>query len=183
VVVGRHLKQELGIRISFLNYAFHNLNLKEMKIRFVGFIALILLMLVTGVFWGTWFTLTRSLEDFSGAEFIHIGKVIIGNVAVPMRILMPGCILFMALSSWFYEPKQSSPFYFNVLSLVLIIITLLITLLMLVPIDNEIKRWTISKLPGNWESIRSRWQFYHSVRTFTSLASFGCFAYSIIKAS
>ena len=40
-------------------------------------------MLITGVFWGTWFTLTRSIESFSSEEFVHIGKVIIANVAVP----------------------------------------------------------------------------------------------------
>jgi uncharacterized membrane protein len=152
-----------------------------MKTKFIGFIALFLLLLVTGVFWGTWFTLTRSLEDFSGGEFIHIGKVIIANVAVPMRILMPGCMLLMVLSLWFYEPKNSLGFYISVLSLALITATLLITLLILVPIDNDIKQWTVSNIPTNWESIRDCWQFYHSVRTFTALASFGCFAYPIIR--
>ena len=54
-----------------------------MKLRAVEFAALILSALVMGVFWGTWFTLTRSLDNFSAAEFIHIGKTIISNVAIP----------------------------------------------------------------------------------------------------
>ena len=61
-----------------------------MKSKIIDFAALFLLALVTGVFWETWFTLTRSIETFSAAEFIHIGKTIIANVAVPMRILMRG---------------------------------------------------------------------------------------------
>ncbi len=52
------------------------------------FAALFLLALVTGVFWGTWFTLTRSITTFSAAEFIHIGQTIIANVAWPMRFLL-----------------------------------------------------------------------------------------------
>ncbi|MCU7547548.1 DUF1772 domain-containing protein [Chitinophagaceae bacterium LB-8] len=152
-----------------------------MKTKLIQFVSLFLLLLVSGVFWGTWFTLTRSIEHFSAAEFIHIGKIIIANVAVPMRILMPSCILFMFLSLLFYPQKKSTGFYLNLTALVLIIITLLITLLILVPIDNQIKHWTVAEIPSDWESIRSKWQLFHSVRTFTSLASFACFTLSVLK--
>ena len=152
-----------------------------MKTKIVQVVGLFLLLLVTGTFWGTWFTLTRSLEQFSAAEFIHIGKVIIANVAIPMRIIMPGCILFMILSAWFYSTKKSIGFLLNIAALVLILISLLITLSILVPIDNNIKEWTVATVPSEWEIIRDRWQFYHLVRTFTSLASFLCFSISMVK--
>ena len=151
-----------------------------MKHKIFSFIALFLLMMVTGVFWGTWFTLTRSIETFSSAEFIHIGKVIINNVAVPMSIIMPLCILFMILSLWFYPQKKSAGFYCSIAAFALVIITLVVTLSILVPIDNQIKFWTASTVPSDWEEIRKRWQFFHSVRTFASLLGFGCFALSIM---
>ena len=56
-------------------------------------LSLVLVMLVTGVFWGTWFTLTRSLDAFSAKNFLCIGKTIISNVAVPMSIIMPLTIM------------------------------------------------------------------------------------------
>jgi len=139
------------------------------------------LLLVTGIFWGTWFTLTRSIENFTAPEFIHIGKVIIANVAVPMRIILPSCIIMMGISSWFYAPKKSAGFYYIITALILVIIVLLVTLLILVPIDNQIKQWTAETVPGDWEAIRSRWQTFHTIRTFCSLASFACFAWSVIK--
>jgi hypothetical protein len=148
--------------------------------KLINFVALFLLVLVTGVFWGTWFTLTRSIETFSAAEFIHIGKTIIANVAWPMRILMPSCILFMILSAWVYPQKKSPAFYFNVAASLLLIIALLITLLVEVPIDNKIKIWTASTVPSDWESIRERWQLFHTARTFISLASVGSLALAII---
>ena len=151
-----------------------------MKKKLIDLIGLFLLLLVTGVFWGTWFTLTRSIEDFQAPEFIHIGKVIIANVAIPMRIIMPLCIVFMFLSIWNHRQKRSLLFFFGVFAFILIIITLLITLLVLVPIDNNIKQWTPATVPADWESIRNRWQFYHTIRTFTSLASFGFFSISIL---
>ena len=52
--------------------------------RIVQFAGIMLAALVTGVFWGTWFTLTRSLDSFSAAEFLHIGKT--GRIGVDARI-------------------------------------------------------------------------------------------------
>ena len=55
-----------------------------MKLKIIQFITLLLLLLVTGVFWGTWFSLSRSIEAFTPSAFLEIGKVIIKNVAWPM---------------------------------------------------------------------------------------------------
>jgi len=57
------------------------------------------------------FTLTRALESFTAAEFMHIGKTIIANVAVPMRLLMPASLLFMLLTLWLHPAKRSASFY------------------------------------------------------------------------
>jgi len=133
-------------------------------------------MLITGVFWGTWFPLTRSLESFSSDEFIHIGKVIIANVAMPMRIILPSGILMMILSLWLYGTKKTLGFTLGLVSLLLIIIVLAITLIVLVPIDNNIKNWTAATTPQDWQLIRYKWQTFHAMRTFASLASFACFS-------
>ncbi|MGH2644890.1 MAG: anthrone oxygenase family protein [Chitinophagaceae bacterium] len=138
----------------------------------IQFISLVLLMLVTGIFWGTWFSLSRSIERISPESFLENGQIFIKNLAVPMRILMPLTILFIIVSTVFYPYKVSTGFYLTLISLVLIIITLLITLLVEVPIDNQIKNWTIETLPADWESLRSKWQSFHTIRTFTSIGSF-----------
>ncbi|WP_335964804.1 anthrone oxygenase family protein [Galbibacter sp. PAP.153] len=143
-----------------------------MKFNIVIAINLILSMLVTGVFWGTWFTLTRSIDQFSAAEFIHIGKVIIANVANPMKILMPLTILWLIVLTGMKYPTKGKDFYLFFGSLLLMITTLLITLLVEVPIDDEIKTWTVNNIPNNWESIREKWAWYHGLRTVTSIFSF-----------
>jgi uncharacterized membrane protein len=148
--------------------------------KFFELISLFLLILVTGTFWGTWFTLTRSIENFEASEFIHIGKTIIANVAVPMRILMPCSILFTLLSVLFYPQKTSAGFYFLLAASAFIILTLLITLLIEVPIDNKIKEWTPEKIPSNWLKMRKRWRFYHAMRTLTSLLCIACFLIAVL---
>lgn len=151
-----------------------------MKLKIVRFIALFLLTLVTGLFWGTWFSLSRSMEVFSAEEFIHIGKTIIQNVATPMSIIMPLSILFMLISTWIYPVKNSPGFYCSVLACILTIVTLYITVGIEVPTDNQIKQWTASTIPSDWTAIRDRWEGFHTLRTFVSLASFASFTISII---
>jgi uncharacterized membrane protein len=136
---------------------------------------LFLLALVTGVFWGTWFALTRSIETFSAGEFIHIGQTIIRNVAWPMRALIPACILSMIMSASLVTEKNSARFYLSATACLLIIIALLITLLVEVPIDNQIRTWTAETVPADWTMLRARWQVFHTARTFVSLGSLASF--------
>ncbi len=46
------------------------------------------------------------------------------------------------------------------------------TLVVNVPIDNEIKGWTVAAMPARWEQLRDTWETYHLLRTFVSLGSF-----------
>ncbi|HEV8376089.1 MAG TPA: DUF1772 domain-containing protein [Candidatus Polarisedimenticolia bacterium] len=63
------------------------------------------------------------------------------------------------------------------------IVTLLDTLLVEVPIDNEIKRWTAEALPGDWERKRLRWNRFHALRAWTSIAGLGAFLGSVLLPS
>ncbi|HEV8336689.1 MAG TPA: anthrone oxygenase family protein [Candidatus Polarisedimenticolia bacterium] len=151
--------------------------------RIVLFAGILLTALVTGVFWGTWFTLTRSLEAFSPAEFLHIGKTIIANVAVPMRLLMPSALFLLVAAVWLHPAKRSASFALLVASLGLLLATLLITLLVEVPIDNEIRRWTVATLPEDFEAKRLTWKSFHAWRTLTSVASLGALLASVLSPS
>lgn len=154
-----------------------------MRLKYLEVITLILASLVMGVFWGTWFTLTRSINVFSASEFIHIGKTIIANVAVPMRILMPLTLVMMLLVVWYSRGADRRAFYFYISSFVLMVITLIITVGVEVPIDNQIKTWTEATVPENWESLRERWDVFHALRTFTSIASVGLMTWGAVNRS
>jgi uncharacterized membrane protein len=152
-----------------------------MKLKAVESFTLILAALVMGVFWGTWFTLTRSIHDFSAAEFIHIGKTIIDNVAIPMSIIMPATLLFMLVTLLLSRRVNRYSFYLYSISFLLMVITLIITVAIEVPIDNQIKSWTAGTVPANWESLRQKWDTYHTMRTFTSIGSVVFFVWGLIR--
>jgi len=142
-----------------------------MKLKIAQFINILLLFLVAGVFWGTWFSLARSITSITPETYLAIGQIMIGNLALPMSILMPIALLStLPVLVLLYRQKAMSAFYLTLCGLALFVIALVITLVVNVPIDNQIKQWTVQTLPPNWEAIRDRWEFYHVVRTFVSLS-------------
>jgi uncharacterized membrane protein len=151
-----------------------------MSLKILQTVAIVLLALVMGVFWGTWFTLTRSLETFDAAEFIHIGKTIIANVMTPMQILMPLTLVVVAACAWLTPDKRSTAFYLQVVALLLAVVVLVITVGVEVPIDNQIKTWTPETVPENWLDLRARWQMFHTLRTFVSIAALATMTWAAV---
>src|SRR5262245_57131230 len=141
-----------------------------MKLKLAQFSTIILFALVMGVFWGTWFALSRSIVAFRPQTFLDIGQTAIRNLAVPMSILMP-LALVSALILLALLPRRSMAFALAVSGFVLMACALVVTLTVEVPIDNQIKVWSVSTLPADWQTLRDRWEFYHALRTFLSIAA------------
>jgi anthrone oxygenase-like protein len=141
-----------------------------MKLKLAQFSTIILFALVMGVFWGTWFALSRSIVAFRPQTFLDIGQTAIRNLAVPMRILMP-LALVSALILLALLPKRSAAFALAVAGFMLMVYALVVTLAVEVPIDNQIKVWTIGTLLADWQAIRDRWEFYYALRTFGSIVA------------
>jgi len=134
-----------------------------------------LFALVAGVFWGTWFSLSRSMSALTASTFLEVGHTMIDNLGGPMAVLMPatlasaGPVLFVL-----YRLRRRASFSLVLAGAGLLLVALLITLRVNVPIDDAIARWTVDTLPSDWTEIRDRWEAYHAARTFLSLAGFGC---------
>jgi uncharacterized membrane protein len=147
----------------------------------VQWITGMLMVLVAGVFWGTWFALSRTMEHFSAAMFIAIGKDIIRNVSGTMPVIMPGSIIGLALLLIMGRKQRDTYFYCILGALVLFIAALVITVGIEVPIDNQLKNWTADTVPANWQSIRAKWETFHMLRTFISLAGVGAFIAAVLS--
>jgi hypothetical protein len=142
------------------------------SLKIAQFIALLFSFLVGGVFWGTWFSLSRSISSLSAPTFLEIGRAIIANLAGPMRILMPGAIIAALATLALFPNRRCIAFYCTLLGGALLVAALVITLSVNVPIDNQIKIWTAASLPANWAEVRERWETFHAARTFVSLGAF-----------
>ena len=134
------------------------------------FVSICLAALITGVFWGPWLGLSRSIETFSPEVFLAIGHRMIANLAPVMPILMPAAMLSTLPVLFLSFATQPKVFYLTLAGLCLYAIALVITLAVEVPIDNQIRRWTVDSLPPEWPRLRDRWEAFHVLRTFLSIA-------------
>ncbi len=55
-----------------------------MALQIMQFVTIMLFALVVGVFWGTWFSLSRSIATITPETFLEVGKAIIQNLAAPL---------------------------------------------------------------------------------------------------
>jgi uncharacterized membrane protein len=144
-------------------------------IKTVQFATLLLFSLVTGVFWGTWFSLSRSMSVITAGTFLEVGRLMIANLGGPMSVLMPAALLAaLLLCVFLYRGRHTQAALFASAAFVLMIIALVVTLTVNVPIDRQIQSWTTETLPPDWQAIRDRWEFYHGLRTGLSLAALAC---------
>ena len=167
--------------VRYLWESFDSINILTMFQKITVLVTGMLLILVTGLFWGTWFSLSRTMEGLSAETFLAIGKEIIANVAVPMSIILPASLLGLMIllaRSW---KKRSVYFFCMLVTLLLFIIALVITVAVEVPMDNKIKTWEVSTIPSEWTPIRDRWEYYHTMRTFVTLAGMAFFIVALMN--
>jgi uncharacterized membrane protein len=142
------------------------------RIRVAQVATIVLFALVMGVFWGTWFALSRTMDQLPAATFVTVGHEMIQNLATPMSILLPVALLSSLITLALLRSGRRSPaFGWQLVGLLLMGGVLAVTLLVNVPIDDQIKTWTAATLPPDWRSIQARWENYHTSRTFLSIGA------------
>jgi uncharacterized membrane protein len=143
--------------------------------RVVEFVNLFLYALVAGVFWGTWFSLSRSMASITPQTFLEVGRIMIQNLGTPMSLLIPATLVTnLTVVVALFRRKSRPAAVLATAALVALVLALIVTLAVNVPIDNQIHQWTLASLPADWSAIRDRWEFFHALRTFVALAGLGC---------
>jgi uncharacterized membrane protein len=129
---------------------------------------IVLFSLVMGVFWGTWFSLSRTMDQLSAETFVAVGHQMIQNLGVPMAILLPLALLSALVTlALLWPERRTAAFGWLAAGFVLMVAALVVTLAVEVPIQD----WTAATLPGDWRSIQSRWELFHTIRTFLSIGA------------
>ena len=151
-------------------------------VRIAQFVNVLLFALVMGVFWGTWFSLSRSMASIRPETFLEVGHTMIANLGGPMSVLMPAALVSsVILLIVLFRQRGGAAFNLALVAFVLMIGALAVTLAVNVPIDYEINQWTATTLPPDWTITRDRWELYHTIRTFVSIAALGCAVASALR--
>jgi hypothetical protein len=145
---------------------------RALRTRAAQAITIVLFSLVMGVFWGTWFSLSRTMDRLSGETFVAVGHQMIQNLGVPMAILLPISLLSALVAlALLWREQRTSAFWWLAAGFALMVVALVLTLAVEVPIDHQIQDWTAATLPDDWRSIQARWELFHTIRTFLSVGA------------
>ncbi len=132
-------------------------------------ISIVLAILVSGMFWGPWLALSRSMATFEPQVFLAIVNRLNRNMAPLMTVLIPAALRSLVPVLFLSYNERPTTFYLALAGLVLFIIPLVVTMLVEVPIVHQIVTWTDSTLPANWQQLRDRWGAFHYFRIVPSL--------------
>jgi hypothetical protein len=94
-------------------------------IKAVQFVTLLLFSLVTGVFWATWFSLSRSMSAITAETFLEVGRLMIANLGGPMGMLLPAALLAaLVLSVFLFRGRHTRAGLFASAAFVLMVAAL-----------------------------------------------------------
>ena len=140
-----------------------------MALKICQLISIVLLTWVSGMYWGPYLALTRSLATFEPLTFLPIVHRLNLNMAPLMTMLTPVALLSTVPVLFLSYGERPPTFYLTLAGLVLFGVTLLVTVLIEVPIVKRMDAVTVARLPGNWQQLRDRWVAFHLVRIVPSL--------------
>ena len=72
---------------------------------------IVLFALVMGVFWGTWFSLSRTMDQLSPETFVAVGHEMIQNLGMPMAVLLPLALLSGLVTLVLLWPHRTAAFW------------------------------------------------------------------------
>ncbi len=111
------------------------------------------------------------MKTFAPEVFLQIVDRMNENMAPVMTVLMPGTMLSIIPLLLLSYRQRPMVFYLSTAALLLFLIALLVTVVVEVPIVQQIVTWTPSTLPENWQQLRDRWMRFHIIRVIAGVAS------------
>ena len=132
-------------------------------LRLLDVVSVILAALVVGVFWGPWLALTRSIRTLTPEVFLVVVHRLDRNLGRFMSVLFPVTMLALIAVSVlsFGHPIG---FVLTVAAFALFLVALIVTVVVEVPVVKQIRDWTATTIPSNWETLRDRWVSFHLLR-------------------
>jgi uncharacterized membrane protein len=134
-------------------------------------ISIVCSALMAGMFYGPWAALSRSMRTFTPEVFLAIVDRMNRNMAPVMTVLMPATLMAMIpvlLGSFRTHPQI---FSFYGAAFVLFLVATAVTVLVELPLVNEMVSWKAASLPANWQQVRDRWVRFHVIRVVAGMVS------------
>jgi MFS-type transporter involved in bile tolerance (Atg22 family) len=128
--------------------------------------------LILGVFWGPWLALTRSLDTLTPSVFLTIVHRLDKNLGRNMTVLYP-VTLVSIIAMLIFSFASPVAFWLTTAGFAMFVLALIVTSAIEVPIVTQIRGWTETTMPANWQVLRDRWVSFHLLRVIPGILGVG----------
>jgi uncharacterized membrane protein len=101
------------------------------------------------------------LED---AVHIQAAQTLAKVLGMVMSLWYPLTFLLALAVTFAAHTTQGAPWWLALTSTVLFALISVYSLLLPVPINNQVARWQPDTVPANWRDLRRRWDLLHAIR-------------------
>ena len=101
------------------------------------------------------------LED---AVHIRAAQALAKVLGMVMSFWYPFTFLLALTVTFVAHTARSMPWWLALTSTVLLALICLYSVLLPVPINNQVARWQPDSVPPNWRDLRRRWDLLHAIR-------------------
>jgi uncharacterized membrane protein len=132
-------------------------------------------VLFSGLFAGfltTVLVFEASLRGFGAEVYTQVRLIELEHLDDLATVLLPPAILAAATLTLSLIRRRGSVRWLALAAVLLLLATLVISVSISVPINTDQRTWSVFAPPGDWSSVRDRWQLAHVARTTTSASAF-----------
>jgi hypothetical protein len=132
-------------------------------------------VLFSGMFAGflvTVMVVEATLRSYGAGVYTQVRLIELGHLdELATALLLPSILAAVVLTVTVIR-RPGSGRWVALTAVAFLMVTLLISVLISVPINTDQLSWTVSNPPGDWSSVRDRWQLAHAARTTTAVLAF-----------
>jgi uncharacterized membrane protein len=128
--------------------------------------------LLAGSYFGTSLVDVPAQRFLSAASYVEIQQAGTRLGTIRYRALVLTTVVSQLAVLAYLRVWSSQLFQLNLLSLLFVIGGLLVTVLLVVPINAEAHTWSPAAPPGNWRAMQAKWHTFHYLRTALVLVAF-----------
>jgi hypothetical protein len=133
-------------------------------------------LLLVGLYAGglLFVVLAPSVGRLPGPAYVRHWQALNNDYGSVMPPLLLTSALMMTITAALSWHRGRAVFVLSVVALVLVVLTIVLTVTAMEPLNRLADSWDPDGLPQTWPEIRERWAALHLGRTFLAVVAFAC---------
>ncbi len=116
--------------------------------------------------------LTPTLHKLSLENYLVVKQSFLSFITLPMVFLYTFAGITALIIVLLNFKNRTNLFYLNLIALILAVLISISTLIINVPINNQVLSWNINSIPPNWMDLQAKWEMGHLFRTICAILAF-----------